>query len=312
MTARPPALLTIAGSDSGGGAGIQADLKTFSALGVYGASAITSITAQNTQRVVRVHHLPPDLVAAQIDAVASDIGIDAAKTGMLGTAEIIEAVAAKISEYELRPLVVDPVMVASGGEALLEPVAVDTLRERLLPLATVLTPNLAEAETLLGRALASWDDVREGAKEIVALGAGAVVITDAHASSAADGQVAASSTLGDQGPASSTRGDQGPASSTRGDQGAAVDLLYDGTEFHEFTASRVDTTNTHGTGCTFASAIAAGLAKGDDLRGAVAMAKAYVTKAMQFAYPVGQGRGPVHHFYRYWQARAYEKTPQNY
>ncbi len=282
VSVRVPVVLTIAGSDSGGGAGIQADLKTFAALGVYGASAITAITAQNTQRVARVHHLPADLVAAQIDAVAADIGIDVAKTGMLGTAAVIDVVAAKVGEHELQPLVVDPVMVAESGDRLLEPDAVDALRERLLPLATVLTPNVPEAEALIGRPLASWDDVRAGAKEIVALGAGAVVITDSHAPSAAS------------------------------PQGPAVDLLYDGAEFHEFTASRVDTTSTHGTGCTFASAIAAALAKGSDLRGAVAMAKAYVTKALQAAYPVGQGRGPVHHFYRYWQARAYEKTPQNY
>ncbi|MCH8025870.1 MAG: bifunctional hydroxymethylpyrimidine kinase/phosphomethylpyrimidine kinase [Chloroflexi bacterium] len=277
MSVRVPVVLTIAGSDSGGGAGIQADLKTFAALGVYGASAITAITAQNTQRVERVHHLQPDLVAAQIDAVAGDIGIDAAKTGMLGTAAVIDAVVTKVEEHGLRPLVVDPVMVAESGDRLLEPDAVNALRERLLPLAAVLTPNVSEAEALLGRSLVTWDDIREGAKEIVALGAAAVVITDAHASSAADGQ------------------------------GPAVDLLYDGNEFHEFTASRVDTTSTHGTGCTFASAIAAALAKGDELRGAVAMAKAYVTKALQGAYPIGQGRGPVHHFYRYWQARAYEK-----
>ncbi|MCH8949430.1 MAG: bifunctional hydroxymethylpyrimidine kinase/phosphomethylpyrimidine kinase [Chloroflexi bacterium] len=288
MTVRVPAVLTIAGSDSGGGAGIQADLKTFAALGVYGASAITAITAQNTQRVARVHHLPPDLVAAQIDAVASDIGIDAAKTGMLGTAAVIEVVAAKVDEYKLRPLVVDPVMVAESGDRLLEPDAIDTMRERLLPLATVLTPNVPEAEALLGRSLESWDDIREGAKEIVALGTGAVVITGGHAFSGADGNTATAARR----------------------ERLAVDLLYDGTVFHEFTASRVDTTSTHGTGCTFASAIAAGLAKGSDLHGAVAMAKAYVTKAMQAAYPVGQGHGPVHHFYRYWQARAYEKAEQ--
>ena len=308
MTVRAPAVLTIAGSDSGGGAGIQADLKTFGALGVYGASAITAITAQNTQCVARVHHLPPDLVAAQIDAVAGDIGIDAAKTGMLGTAEVIEVVAAKVGEYELQPLVVDPVMVAESGDRLLELDAIDTLRERLLPLATVLTPNVPEARALLGRSLDSWDDIREGAKEIVALGAGAVVITDAHASFSGDGHrpVVAGA------HARAIAGDDGPTSGTRGDQGTAVDLLYDGTEFHEFTASRVDTTSTHGTGCTFASAIAAALAKGDELRGAVAMAKAYVTKALQAAYPVGQGRGPVHHFYRYWQARTYEKDPQSY
>ena len=266
-----PAALTIAGSDSGGGAGIQADLKTFAALGVYGTSAITAITAQNTQRVTQVFELPPDLVASQIDAVVTDIGADAVKTGMLASAELIEVVAAKVREHGLQPLVVDPVMVAKSGDRLLREDAIDALRELLLPLTTVLTPNLPEAEVLLGRPLASWDDVREGAKELVAMGAQAVVIKGGHR------------------------------------EGPATDILYDGQEFREYTATRVDTTNSHGTGCTFASAIAAALAKGESVRVAVAMAKAYVTKALQSAYPVGQGHGPVHHFFRYWQPVSYQE-----
>ncbi len=265
MTARGPTALTIAGSDSGGGAGIQADLKTFAALGVYGTSAITAVTAQNTVGVTEVFELPPALVAAQIDAVVSDIGADAVKTGMLSSAGIIETVAAKVREHGLRPLVVDPVMVAKSGDRLLREDAVAALREQLLPLATVLTPNLPEAEALLGHPLATWDDVRAGAEELVSMGAGAVVMKGGHR------------------------------------EGPATDLLYDGREFHEYTASRVDTTSTHGTGCTFASAIAAGLARGESLRGAVAMAKAYVTKALQSAYPIGHGHGPVHHFFRFWQ-----------
>jgi len=265
MIRRAPIALTIAGSDSGGGAGIQADLKTFSALGVYGASAITAITAQNTLGVSDVFELPPAIVGAQIDAVASDLAVAATKTGMLANAEIVALVAAKVEEHGLRPLVVDPVMVAESGDRLLAEDAVAAMRDRLLPLADVLTPNQAEAEALLGRSLPSWDDVREGARELAALGAGAVVITG---------------------------GDR---------EGAAVDLLYDGTSYREFTAVRVLTTSTHGTGCSFASAIAAALAKGEPVRGAVAMAKAYVTKALQAAYPVGAGHGPVHHFYRFWQ-----------
>ncbi|OGO49485.1 MAG: bifunctional hydroxymethylpyrimidine kinase/phosphomethylpyrimidine kinase [Chloroflexi bacterium RBG_16_68_14] len=271
MSRRVPTVLTIAGSDSGGGAGVQADLKTFSALGVYGTSALTAVTAQNTQQVTQVLELPPELVAAQIDAVVSDIGADAVKTGMLATAEIVEVVAAKVREHGLRPLVVDPVMVAKSGARLLREDAVRALRERLLPLATVLTPNLPEAEVLLGRPLTSWDDVREAAEEIVSMGAQAVVMKGGHL----------------------------PAGAGR--EGPATDLFYDGQGFHEFTAARVETTSTHGTGCTFASAIAAALAKGESPRGAVALAKAYVTKALQSAYPVGQGRGPVHHFFRFWQ-----------
>ena len=268
MRQRAPTALTIAGSDSGGGAGIQADLKTFAALGVYGTCAITAITAQNTQRVTDVFELPPGLVAAQIDAVVSDIGADAVKTGMLSSAAIIEVVAAKVREHDLRPLVVDPVMVAKSGNRLLREDAIAALRDQIVPLATVLTPNLPEAEVLLGRPLATWDDIRAGAQELVSLGAQAVVMKGGHREGI-----------------------------------AVVDLLYDGHEFHEFTATRVDTTNTHGTGCTFASAIAAALAKGEGVRSSIAMAKAYVTKALQMSYPVGHGHGPVHHFFRFWQPR---------
>jgi len=257
--------MTIAGSDSGGGAGIQADLKTFAALGVYGTSAITAITAQNTQRVTQVLELPSELVAAQIDAIVSDIGADAVKTGMLSSSAIIEVVASKISEHGLGNLVVDPVMVAKSGDPLLQQEAVAALKERLLPLALVLTPNVPEAEALVGSRLGSWEDIRAAAREIVGMGARNVVMKGGHR------------------------------------EGPAVDLLYDGQEFHEFTAPRVDTTSTHGTGCTFASAIAAGLAKGSDVRSAVALAKAFVTKALQSAYPLGQGHGPVHHFFRFWQ-----------
>ena len=266
-----PVVLTIAGSDSGGGAGIQADLKTFAALGVYGATAVTAVTAQNTQRVSQVFELSPELVAAQIDAVVSDIDVEVTKTGMLANVEIVELVAAKVREHGLQALVVDPVMVAKSGDRLLREDALQSMRDRLLPLATVLTPNLREAEALLGRDLASWDDVREAAREIVALGSQTVVIKGGHR------------------------------------EGPATDLFYDGHEFREFTVARVETKNTHGTGCTFASAIAAALAKGSEPRAAVAMAKAYVTKALQSAYPLGRGQGPVHHFFRYWQPRVHDE-----
>jgi hydroxymethylpyrimidine/phosphomethylpyrimidine kinase len=257
--------MTIAGSDSGGGAGIQADLKTFSALGVYGTSAITAITAQNTQGVTRVLELPPDLVAAQIDAIVSDIGADAVKTGMLANSAIIEVVADRVRQHGLTNLVVDPVMVAKSGDHLLRQEAVTALRELLLPLALVVTPNIPEAEVLVGRKLEGPDELRRAAEEIGALGARHVVLKGGHR------------------------------------DGPAVDLYYDGRSFHEFAAVRVDTSSTHGTGCTFASAIAAGLAKGSTVREAVAMAKAYITKALQSAYPVGHGHGPVHHFFRFWQ-----------
>ena len=261
-----PSVLTIAGSDSSAGAGIQADLKTFAALGVYGTCAITAITAQNTRGVTAVQETPPDIVAAQIDAVAADIRPDAVKTGMLASAPIIEVVAAKVREYDLPNLVVDPVMVAKSGDRLLRDDAVTVLRDLLLPLAAVVTPNLPEAEVLAGFAIDSDEDVRRAAKEIVGLGARAVVVKGGHREAA-----------------------------------ESVDVLYDGTTFRDYSAPRIDTTSTHGTGCTFASAIAAYLARGEPLAEAVGRAKEYLTEALRRAYPIGGGHGPVHHFHRWWE-----------
>lgn len=256
--------LTIAGSDSGGGAGIQADLKTFSALGVFGMSAITAITAQNTVAVTAVFELPTDLIAAQIDAVVTDIGVDAAKTGMLSSAEIIRTVAGKVREHGISTLVVDPVMVATSGDRLLRADAVEALRMELLPLATVATPNLPEAEVLTGLTITSLEQMREAARQIVGLGAGSVIVKGGHL------------------------------------EGDAIDIFYDGTHFLELPARRISTTSTHGTGCTLASAIAALLATGEPLEAAISGAKAYVTAAIERAYPIGHGHGPVHHFHQWW------------
>ncbi len=261
-----PSVLTIAGSDSSAGAGIQADLKTFAALGVYGTCAITAITAQNTRGVTAVQETPPGIVAAQIDAVAADIRPDAIKTGMLASAPIVEVVAAKVREYGLPNLVVDPVMVAKSGDRLLREDAVTALRDLLLPLAAVVTPNLPEADVLAGFAIDSDEDVRRAAKEIVGLGARAVVVKGGHREAA-----------------------------------EAVDVLYDGATFRDYSAARIDTTSTHGTGCTFASAIAAYLARGEPLAEAVGQAKDYLTEALRRAYPIGGGHGPVHHFHRFWE-----------
>ena len=256
-----PTAMTIAGSDSGAGAGIQADLKTFAALGVYGTSVITAITAQNTLGVTGVHEIPAKMVAAQIEAVISDIGADAVKTGMLSSTEIIETVARELNRFRVAKLVVDPVMVAKSGDRLLREDAVDALRRSLLPLATVVTPNIPEAETLASMRIDSAEDARRAAEKIVGMGAKAVVVKGGHL------------------------------------HGAAVDILYDGREYREFETARVDTRNTHGTGCTFASAIAAGLAKGLDVADAVALAKEYVTGAITHSLDVGQGHGPLNHFY---------------
>ncbi|MCC6177659.1 MAG: bifunctional hydroxymethylpyrimidine kinase/phosphomethylpyrimidine kinase [Chloroflexi bacterium] len=263
-TERVPTALTIAGSDSGGGAGIQADLKTFSALGVYGMSVLTAITAQNTTAVTAVFEIPPEIVAAQIDAVATDIGADAVKTGMIANSEIIRVVAAKIREHNLRTLVVDPVMIAKSGDRLLREEAVAALRTDLLPLATVITPNLPEAEVLVGRPIESHEDMRSAARDIIALGARSVVVKGGHL------------------------------------QGDPVDVLYDGTRFLELPARRIETTSTHGTGCTFASAIAAYLARGESLEDAISHAKVYLTTAIERAFPIGHGHGPVNHFHRWW------------
>jgi len=251
--------MTIAGSDSGGGAGVQADLKTFAALGVFGTSAITALTAQNTCAVTAVVELQPEFVVAQIDAVVGDIGVDAAKTGMLANAAIIEAVARTLRAHRIERLVVDPVMVAKSGASLLHPEAVDALRRRLLPLAMVVTPNLPEAAALAGGAVQTEAEMAEAARAIRALGPQAVVVKGGH-----------------------LRG---------GDE--SVDLFFDGRRFRRYAARRVRTEHTHGTGCVFSAAIAAWLAKGLEPAGAVARAKQLVTAAVEGGLPLGRGHGPA-------------------
>ncbi len=257
--------MTIAGSDSGAGAGAQADLKTFAAFGVYGTSVITAITAQNTQRVAQVMELPPAMIAAQMDAVIQDIGASALKTGMLANAEIITVVAEKIREHGLRNLVVDPVMVAKGGDILLRKDALETLRSRLIPLATIVTPNIPEAEELTGIAVTRMKDLKDAARRLMDMGAKNVVIKGGHR------------------------------------KGAAKDIFYDGKIFRELTAARISTANTHGTGCTYSAAIAANLAKGRKLDKAVVEAKQFITRAIRNGFPIGNGHSPVHHFYRFWK-----------
>ena len=257
--------LTIAGSDSGAGAGIQADLKTFAALGVYGTSAITAITAQNTVGVTEVLALSPKLVGAQIDAVIGDIGAHAVKTGMLANGAIIDAVVQKIREHRLKNVVVDPVMVATSGDLLIQKSAVHALRTKLIPLATVVTPNIAEAEALTGMKLRSSEETREAARQIIKMGTRTVVIKGGHL------------------------------------KGPAMDLFYDGKKFTALNAPRIRTKNTHGTGCTFSAAIAAYLAKGEGIDSAVALAKKYITRAIQSSFSIGAGHSPVHHFHRFWK-----------
>ncbi|MEM4250997.1 MAG: bifunctional hydroxymethylpyrimidine kinase/phosphomethylpyrimidine kinase, partial [Candidatus Bathyarchaeia archaeon] len=254
---RSPRALTIAGSDSGGGAGVQADLKTFAALGVHGMSALTSVTAQNTLGVRAVHDVPPGIVKAQIEAVVEDIGVDAAKTGMIHTTSIIEAVAEEIGKHRL-PTVVDPVMVAKSGAVLLQPEAVETLKRRLLPVARVVTPNAPEAEALSGLKIRSIDDAAAAAKKIADLGPGAVVVKGGHI--------------------------QG---------GSVVDLLYLDGSLRRFEAERVSSSATHGTGCSFSAAITAEIAKGKEIVEAVSSAKMLVTDAIRFGLELGKGHGPV-------------------
>ncbi len=254
--------LTIAGSDSGGGAGIQADLKTFAAHRVYGTTALTAVTAQNTQGVAGFVALEADFVSAQIETVAGDIRVDAVKTGMLATAAIVEAVAAAIETLELPNVVVDPVMVAKGGDRLLEDEAVAAMKSELLRLALVVTPNAAEAEVIAGIGIRSVGDAREAARIIAALGARAVVVKGGHL----------------------------PGRD-------AVDVFYDGRSFREFSAPRIETENTHGTGCTFAAALAANLALGRPLVEAVERAKQYVTEALRTGFAVGRGHGVLNHMW---------------
>jgi hydroxymethylpyrimidine/phosphomethylpyrimidine kinase len=252
--------LTIAGSDSIGGAGIQADLKTFAAHGVYGCSAITAVTAQNTLGVTAVAEIDAAMVAAQIDAVVADLAVHATKIGMLASPAIVLSVADAIARHRLVNVVVDPVMVAKGGARLLDEQAVEAIRSRLLPLATIVTPNVLEAEALTGRAIATLDDQREAAAAILELGPRAVLVKGGHLT------------------------------------GPAVDVLHDGRGTIELGADRIDTRHTHGTGCTLSAAIAARLALGDDLPAAARAAKAYVTRAIAQAPGLGRGHGPLQHF----------------
>ncbi len=268
MTAlTPPRVLTIAGSDSGGGAGIQADLKTFAAHGVYGMSVVTAITAQNTCEVTAIETISPAVVAAQIDAVFDDIGVDAVKIGMLASAAIVEVVASRLAVHRPEVVVLDPVMIAKSGDALLQDDAVAALRDQLFPLASLLTPNLPEAERLTGLGAASEADCLAAARQLAQHGA-AVLIKGGHR----------------VGPES-----VGPE---------IVDLLLDGQGVKRYRHPRQATTSTHGTGCTLSSAIAARLGAGANLRSAVAGAIDYLQGAIASAFPLGAGHGPVHHLYR--------------
>jgi hydroxymethylpyrimidine/phosphomethylpyrimidine kinase len=259
-----PKALTIAGSDSGGGAGIQADLKTFSAFRVFGMSVITAVTAQNSLGVQGVENLPPAFVALQLRSVLSDFGAGAAKCGMLSTAPIIEAVAATLADDPIEKLVVDPVMVAKSGDALLQPDARQALIERVLPLALVVTPNLPEAESLAGIPVASRPDMEEAARRIHRLGPRYVLVKGGHL------------------------------------KGDAIDLLWNGKAFTAFRAPRIDSGNTHGTGCTLSAAIAAGLARGQAIGDAIRDAKAYVTRAIREGFAAGRGVGQLRHFIAEW------------
>ena len=252
-------VLTIAGSDSGGGAGIQADLKTFAAHGVHGASAITAITAQNSVHVVEAVALEPRLVVAQMEAVCADMRVSAAKTGMLATRGIVEAVAEAVARLRIPHLVVDPVMVAKGGDSLLDAGAVRAYVDVLFPVAEVVTPNLPEAAALLGRPVATLDAMRDAARELHSKGPRAVLVKGGHMEG----------------------------------MEMAIDVFYDGREVIELSAPRIATNNTHGTGCTLSAAIAARLGRGEDLADAVRGAKAFLTEAIRGSYAVGSGPGPV-------------------
>ena len=265
MTTRVPRVMTIAGSDSGAGAGVQADLKTFGAMGVFGTCAITVVTAQNTVGVNAVQSMPTSLIEAQIDAIMADIGADAVKTGMLPGADIIRCVSERLEYHALTPAVVDPVLVNSAGVRLFNDEALDTMKSYLFPMATVITPNSHEASILTGLETNTVDDLKRAARALVnELGARNALVKA--------GRI----------------------------EGPATDVLYDGSGFHTFTSERIDTPNNHGTGCSLASALAAGLAKGLALPAAVQRAKDYVTAAMRASFPVGKGRGPLNHFHEHW------------
>ena len=264
---QPPRILTIAGSDSGGGAGIQADLKTITALGGFGMSALTALTAQNTIGVTGIQEIPPEFVARQIDAVAEDIGIDAAKTGMLSSAAVIEVVSERLQRHHVERLVVDPVLAAKSGARLLRPEAEQTLRHKLLPLALVVTPNLHEASVLAGRTVATLRDMREAALRIAAMGPRWVLVKGGHLN------------------------------------GDPVDVLFDGRQYIELARPRIATQNTHGTGCTYAAALATYIGWGLSVPEAAEAARDAVQMALERSLALGHGRGPVNHHALFWAYR---------
>ncbi|MCL2546914.1 MAG: bifunctional hydroxymethylpyrimidine kinase/phosphomethylpyrimidine kinase [Oscillospiraceae bacterium] len=264
-------LLTIAGSDCSGGAGIQADIKTFSAHGCYGMSVITAVTAQNTCRVISVENVATSMIANQMDAIFEDIEVHAVKVGMLSDATIMQAVANKLVQYAPPLTVIDPVMIAKGGHALMQADALDTLRRKIISRAYLLTPNIPEAAVIVGQAVENIDDMKSAAQEVYKLGAKNVLIKGGHL-------------IGD-----------------------AVDVLFNGKSFQTFTHQRIDSHNTHGTGCTLSSAIAANLANGLALAEAVGAAKQYVTEAIACAPNIGEGHGPLNHFYSSPEVRRYNQ-----
>jgi hydroxymethylpyrimidine/phosphomethylpyrimidine kinase len=263
-------VLTIAGSDSGGGAGIQADLKTFAAIGCYGMSVITALTAQNTKGVTAIHPLPPSFAVEQMSAVFTDIGADAVKIGMLYSAELIEAVSEMLNKYRARNIVLDPVMVAQSGDKLLQDDAIQAIKDHLMPVADVVTPNLPEAEVLLGQKIASFEDMQRAARSLAQFGSRSVLIKGGHL-----------------------------------EESQSTDLLYltEEDRFVILEAERVDSRNNHGTGCTLSSAIAAYISRGSQIENAVRKAKTYIQNAIRAgaAYKIGHGHGPVHHFFEFWE-----------
>ncbi|NVY97006.1 bifunctional hydroxymethylpyrimidine kinase/phosphomethylpyrimidine kinase [Lactobacillus sp. DCY120] len=261
-------VLSIAGSDCSGGAGIQADLKTFAAHQVYGMSVITSVVAENTARVLTYQDIAPEIVQAQIEAVFTDIQPDAVKIGMLSNPETMKAVAASLKKWHPANIVLDPVMYAKNGAALMEAEAIDTLITDVLPLADVITPNIPEAIKISGQEISDLAEMKTAAQAIFASCHTAVLIKGGHKI------------------------------------GAATDILFDGQSFYSYSSDRIPTTNTHGTGCTFSSAIAAELAKGQSLNQAIQQAKSYITTAIRHSLDIGQGHGPTHHFYELYQAAA--------
>ena len=257
-----PVSLTIAGSDSGGGAGIQADLKTFSALGTFGCSVITAVTAQNTTGVYGIHEIPLDIIESQIDAVLNDLNPNVIKTGMLASIEVIKLISEKIKSSKTKNIVVDPVMIAKGGDKLIQDNAIGHLISELLPLSTVVTPNIPEAEVLSHMSISNTQDIESAAKIIHKMGPDFVVIKGGHSNDS-----------------------------------KSNDIIFDGQKFTTLEANRILTTNTHGTGCTYASAIAAGLAKNYSVEKSVKEAKDYVTEAIKNEPGLGNGHGPLNHFF---------------